>query len=40
MASNVDWAEILKDKYSTFKIEEKAFVESLKICNSNEVAAE
>ena len=40
MASNVDWSEILKDKYSTFKIEEKAFVESLKICNSNEIAAE
>ena len=40
MASNVqNWDEILKDRYATFKIEENAFVDSLQICNSTEVAA-
>ena len=40
MASNVDWPTILKDRHTTFKVEENAFLESLKIANSNEVAAE
>ena len=40
MASNVDWDEILKDRYATFKIEENDYVDSLKICNSSDVAAE
>ena len=42
MASNVpvDWKLILKSKHTTFNVEENAFRESLKIANSNEVAAE
>ena len=38
MASYVDWVEILKDRFATFKVEDTAFYESLKICNSTEVA--
>ena len=38
MASNVDWPSIMKDRFATFKVEENAFLESLKICNSTEVA--
>ena len=40
MASNIDWDVIMRDRFTTFKLEENTFVESLKICNSNEVAAE
>ena len=40
MASNFDWEIILNDRFPTYKVEEQAFVESLKIANSNEVAAE
>ena len=40
MAENLDWDEILNDRYTTFKIEETAFAESLKIANSTEVSAE
>ena len=40
MASNVDWESILRERYAMFKIEENAFLESLKICNSTEVSAE
>ena len=40
MASNIDWALILRDRFATFKVEENAFLESLKICNSSEVAIE
>ena len=40
MASNIDWALVLRDRFATFKVEENAFVESLKICNSTEVAIE
>ena len=40
MACNIDWSELLKDRFPMFKVEEVAFVESLKIANSNEVAAE
>ena len=40
MASNLDWDEIFKDRHPAFKVEENAFVASLKICNSTEVAAE
>ena len=40
MASNLNWELILKDRHPTFKVEEQAFIESLKIANSNEVAAE
>ena len=28
----------MKDRFATFKVEEMAFMESLKICSSNEVA--
>ena len=38
MVTNVDWVEIMKDRFATFKVEETAFYESLKICNSTEVA--
>ena len=38
MAENVDWPSIMKDRFATFKIEETAFCDSLKICNSTEVA--
>ena len=37
-APTVDWPSIMKDRFATFKVEETAFVESLKICNSNDVA--
>ena len=40
MASNIDWEDVLKDRFPTFKVEELAFIESLKIANSTEVAAE
>ena len=40
MASNLDWDVIMRDRYATFKVEENAFIESLSICNSTEVAAE
>ena len=40
MACNIDWEEILKDRFVTFKVEETAFIESLQICNSSEIAAE
>ena len=40
MASNIDWEQILNDRYATFKVEETAFIESLQIANSNEIAAE
>ena len=41
MASkHVDWESILRERYATFKVEENAFLESLKICNSTEVSAE
>ena len=40
MASNVDWEEILRDRYATFKVEEQAFLDSLKICNSTEISTE
>ena len=40
MASNLDWSLILRDRFATFKVEETAFLESLKICNSTEIAIE
>ena len=40
MATNINWDEILNDRYATFKTEENAFVESTKICNSTEIAVE
>ena len=40
MASPIDWDEILRDRYVTFKLEEQGFRESLEICNSTEVSAE
>ena len=40
MATNFDVDEILNDRYPMFKVEENAFNESLKICNSTEVSAE
>ena len=40
MASNLDYAQIGKAKFPIYKVEENAFLESLKIANSNEVAAE
>ena len=40
MASNIDWQLIMKDRFATFKVEEIAFLESLKICNSTDVATE
>ena len=40
MASNIDWQLIMKDRFATFKVEETAFLDSLKICNSTDVATE
>ena len=34
------WSELLKDRYPTYKIEEAAFINSLKVCNSADVSAE
>ena len=34
------WQHLLKDRYPTYKVEERAFAESLKLCNSVEVSAE
>ena len=34
------WQEILKDRFPTFKVEENAFMNSLKVCNSTDVSAE
>ena len=39
MANNIDWLEVMRDRYPTFKLEEQGFKESLEICNSTEVAA-
>ena len=38
MAANVDWPSVMKDRFATFKVEENAFLDSLKICNSTGVA--
>ena len=40
MAAQLDWDQILNDRYATFKIEETAFIESLQIANSNDIAAQ
>ena len=40
MENDVNWEEVLKDRYATFKLEEEGFLESLKVCNSTEVSAE
>ena len=40
MASNVDWGQVLKDRFYIFKVEENAFLQSLDICNSSDVAAQ
>ena len=40
MASFIDWDEVLRDRYATFKLEEQGFEESLEICNSTDVSAE
>ena len=40
MADNVNWEKILRDRYSTFKAEEKAYVDSLEICNSTDISIE
>ena len=34
------WKNLLKERYPTFKVEERAFVNSLKVCNSTDVSAE
>ena len=34
------WKAILKERYATYKVEERAFSDSLKICHSNDVSAE
>ena len=38
--SAINWEDVLKDRYATFKLEEEGFLESLKVCNSTEVSAE
>ena len=34
------WQHLLNDRYPTYQIEKKAFVDSLKVCNSMDVSAE
>ena len=34
------WQHLLNDRYPTYKVEERAFAESLKVCNSVDVSAE
>ena len=40
MASLIDWDEVMRERYATFKLEEQGFIESLEICNSTEISAE
>ena len=34
------WQQPLSDRYATYKVEERAFAQSLKVCNSTDVSAE
>ena len=40
MASPIDWEDVMRERYATFKLEEEGFLASLEICNSTDVSAE
>ena len=40
MASSIDWSALLEKKYSSYKVEVKAFLDSLDITNSIEISTQ
>ena len=40
MAGQVNWEELLKDRFPTYKVEEDAYIDSLEVANSTEVYME
>ena len=40
MAGQVNWEDLLRERFPTYKVEEDAFIDSLEVANSTEVYIE